>query len=184
MDRIDINTATLLNPSLLSELKQDNKKLKGKGRIDNNSKNIFSDLLGTSLADLGPLRNLEPSEEALAHLLTEVHSKGSDLLERPFREEIISYKRAVREFLNYIVKNGYEVAKLQGIKKRVVVRGEAEWKTTVFHQVNIIDQKLEELAAVILNGQSSQLERVSKMDEITGLLVDLTISGVIKERDE
>ena len=183
MDKIDTGTAALLNPSLLAGLKQDTKKLQNK-KINVNSRSIFSELMEASNAELGPLREFPPSEEVLTMLMDAVHVSGSDLLERPFHDEIINYKKAVREFLNYVVKNGYEIEKIQGIKKRVVLRGEAEWKSTVFHQVKIIDQKLEELAAAILSGQSTQLERVSKMEIITGLLVDLTITGVIKERDD
>ena len=183
MDKIDTGTASLLNPSLLTGLKQDTKKLRNK-KISGSGTNIFSELMESSAAELGPLREIPPSEEALTKLMDAVHSAGSDLLGRPFHDEIINYKKAVREFLNYVVKNGYEIEKIQGIKKRVVLRGEAEWKSTVFHQVKIIDQKLEELAAAILSGQSTQLERVSKMEIITGLLVDLTITGVIKERDD
>ena len=183
MDKVDIGTASLLNPSLLANLKQDTKKIQSK-KTSVSGRSVFSELMEASAAELGPVRDLPPSEEALAMLMDSVHNTGSDLLNRPFHDEIIKYKRAVRDFLNYIVKNGYEMEKSQGIKKRVVVRGEAEWKSTVFHHVKIIDQKLEELAAAIISGQSTQLERVSKMEIITGLLVDLTITGVIKERDD
>ena len=183
MDKIDTGAAALLNPSLLTGLKQDTKKLQNK-KINVNSRSIFSELMEASTAELGPLREFPPSEEVLTMLMDAVHSAGSDLLNRPFHDEILNYKKSVREFLNYVVKNGYEIEKIQGIKKRVVLRGEAEWKSTVFHQVKIIDQKLEELAAAIISGQSTQLERVSKMEIITGLLVDLTITGVIKERDD
>jgi len=113
-----------------------------------------------------------------------VHSAGSDLRDRPFPDEILRYKKAVRDFVNYVVENGYEKYDVEGIKKKVVIRGETKWTANVYHQVRVVDQKMEELAAAILSGQTTQLTRVSKLDEITGLLVDLTISGVIKERDD
>ena len=50
-------------------------------------------------------------------------------------------------------------------------------------QIQVIDGKLEELAAAILSGQASQLQRVSKIDEIRGLLVDLTVAGTIRGSD-
>jgi hypothetical protein len=40
------------------------------------------------------------------------------------------------------------------------------------------------LAAEILSKQITELELKSRVDEITGLLVDLTITGKIRERDE
>jgi len=183
MDKVDLGTASLLNPSLLTGLKQDSKRLQNK-KINSNQKNLFSELMEASSSELGPLVDLPPSETIMTELMDAVHSTGSDLLERPFQEEIIKYKKAVRDFVNYVVKNGYEFVKSQGIKKRVVINGEAEWKATIYHQVRIVDQKLEELAAMILSDQSNQLKRVSKVDEIKGLLVDLTITGMIKERDD
>jgi uncharacterized protein YaaR (DUF327 family) len=118
---------------------------------------------------------LPASEEALTELMDAVHSAGSDLIDRPFHDEILRYKKAVRDFIHYVVENGYTVEKSQTRR-----RG----KTRIHVQIQIRDKKLDELAAAILTGQASQLEMVSKIGEIRGLLVDLTISGVIRERDE
>ena len=186
MDKIDPSIISLLNPSLIPGLKTETKKTRGKGELQENRKLRFSEILEHSApaAELGPLRILAPSEEALTELMDAVHSTGSDLKDRPFPDEILKYKKAVRNFINHIIENGYEVQKIQGLKKKMLIRGEAKWKDVVYHQVRVIDQKLEELAAAILSGQTNQLERVSKMDEITGLLVDLTVSGVIRERND
>ena len=186
MDKVDSSTASLLQPSFYPNLKPEIKKAKDKQDIRKSRKLKFTEILesSTPAGEFGPLRELAPSEEALTELMDAVHSAGSDLKERPFPNEILQYKKAVRNFINYIVKNSYEVQQVQGLKKKIAVRGETKWKDVVYHQIQVIDQKLEELAAAILSGQMNQLERVSKLDEITGLLVDLTITGVIKERDE
>jgi uncharacterized protein YaaR (DUF327 family) len=175
MDKIDFNAYSIL-PSANPGLKADTKKTKAKGGI-NAGKALFSKILESAApeaGELGPLRELPPSEEALTELMDAVHSSGSDLVDRPFHEEILRYKRAVRDFLHYVVENAFEVEKSETRR-----RG----KTKIHVQVQIIDKKLEELAAAILSGQTGQLERVSKIDELKGLLVDLTISGVIRERD-
>ena len=182
MDRVDPSTSSLL--SLLQPgLKQgraETKKTRGKGDLHLRGKAFFSELLENSAqaaGDLGPLRELAPSEEALTELMDAVHSAGSDLKDRPFSDEILRYKKAVRNFMHYVVENGYAVEKIQTRRR--------ELRNLKPHfQIQVIDRKLEELAAAILSGQATQLERVSKIDEITGLLVDLTISGVIKERDD
>jgi len=83
----------------------------------------------------------------------------------------------VRNFIHYVVENSLAIEKFQ--TKRRELR-----KLKPHVQIQVIDRKLEELAAAILSGQATQLERVSKIDEITGLLVDLTVTGVIKERDD
>ena len=174
----------MLGAPFHSGLKPAVKKAKHKEEAQGKGKFKFSDILDKfAPAPLGPVRNLAPSEEALTELMDAVHSTGSDLKDRPFPDEILRYKKAVRDFIHYVVENGYEIYKVQGIKKKTVIRGETEWKDVVYQQVRVVDQKLEELAAAILSGQASQLERVSKLDEITGLLVDLTITGAIRERD-
>jgi uncharacterized protein YaaR (DUF327 family) len=40
-------------------------------------------------------------------------------------------------------------------------------------QVQVIDRKLEQLAAEIMAGQTTQLELLARVDEITGMLVNL-----------
>ena len=185
MDKIDFTAASLINPSLQPNLKKTKPKEAQKG-----GKTIFAKLLDSSTpqagesSPLGPLREIPPSEEALTSLMDAVHSAGSDLLDRPFSDEILRYKKAVRDFIHYIIENSIEVEKMDGLKKKIVVRGETRWTPVVHHQIRVIDQKLEELAAAILSGQTTQLQRVSKLDEIKGLLVDLTIQGVIRESYE
>ena len=183
MDKVDFSSVSLFNPSLHPGQKPETKKTKGGSALGGNRKIKFSEFLedAAQTEELGPLKEIAPSEEALAELMDAVHSAGSDLLDRPFHDEIIRYKKAVRNFVHYVLENGYELQKNQGIKKKVVLRGESEWKSLVYCQVQVVDKKLEELAAAILSGQTSQLERVSKINEIKGLLVDLTVTGVIKE---
>jgi len=173
MDKIDFTATSLLAPNLKRGTKQETKRTGAKdGR-----KTFFSDILEgfATQGKLGPLRELTPSDEALAALKDAVHSAGDVLRDRPFQNEILSYKRAVRNFINYVVENAFEME-----KSRTLLQG----KQKIYSQIRVIDRKLEELAAAILSGQTSQLERVSRLDEIKGLLVDLTITGVIKERDE
>ena len=187
MDKVDFTAVPLLNPSLIPGMKTETKKARGKGESQGSRKALFSSILEDSAqaaGELGAFRELVPSEEALTELMDAVHSAGSDLLERPFADEILRYKKAVRNFVHYVVENGYEMYQTQGIKKKIVIRGKTEWKDAVYNQIRVVDQKLEELAAAILSGQSSQLERISKLDELTGLLVNLTITGAIKERND
>ena len=178
MDKVDFSAASLLNTPLHPDLKLGTKKTKAKGEPRGARKTLFSEVLDNfAPAELGPLRELAPSEEALTELMDAVHSAGSDLKERPFSDEILRYKKAVRNFIHYVVENSLGIEKFQ--TKRRELR-----KLKPHVQIQVIDRKLEELAAAILSGQASQLERVSKIDEITGLLVDLTVTGVIKERDD
>jgi len=173
MDKIDFTTASLLSPTLKRNSKQEAKKTGEKG----GPRTFFSDILESFApqGELGPLKEFAPSDEAFTALMDAVHSAGNELRDRPFQKEILAYKKAVRNFVNYVVENAFEMEKTQTRRSG---------KQKIHSQIRVIDSKLEELAAAILSGQTGQLEMVSRLDEIKGLLVDLTITGVIKERNE
>ena len=188
MDKVDFASSSLLNAPLHAKpgAKKTGTREKA-GLFRARGKGFFSEILQNSVreaGELGPLRELEPSEEALAELMDAVHSAGSDLKDRPFPDEILRYKKAVRDFMNYVVENGYEIVKVLGIKRKAPIQGKMEWVNSAYRQIQVIDRKLEELAASILSGQATQLIRISKLDEIKGLLVDLSITGAIRERDD
>jgi uncharacterized protein YaaR (DUF327 family) len=112
-------------------------------------------------------------------LLDAVRGAGDDLRQRPIPEEILKYKKAVRNFLHYVIQNGYTVEKQAGIPnaQKPGYKGSlwdpAAKRAMEFHIVQVVDQKLDRLAAEILTGQASQLKLLAKLEEITGLLVDL-----------
>ena len=180
MDRIDTNALSILNSAFNPALKSETKKTRPRSEAGSRSKLTFTSILETLVPktdELGALQSSAPSEEAMAHLMDLVHEAGAALKDRPFAEEIIQYKKAVRNFVHYAVENSFTIEKFQTRHR--------EFKNLKpYVQIKVIDQKLEELAAAILSGQTTQLQRVSKLDEITGLLVDLTVTGAIKERDE
>jgi len=180
MDRIDSNALSILTSTLTASKKPETKRTQSKRETGKSSKLTFATILETFTPQtdaLGALQSSAPSEEVLAQLLDQVHEAGSNLRDRPFAEEILRYKKAVRNFVHYAVENSFTVETFQTRHR--------EFKNLKpYVQIKVIDQKLEELAAAILSGQTTQLQRVSKLDEITGLLVDLTVTGAIKERDE
>ena len=137
----------------------------------------FSQVLEYSLfetRDLGPLQSTDPSEEAVQELLDEVRSTADMLKRRPLPDEILEYKKAVRNFLHYVVENCFEIRTSYAVKKKAFVD-----KPRMYQQVNVVDRKLEELASGILLKQINDLGLNEKLDEITGMLVDLTVTGKI-----
>jgi uncharacterized protein YaaR (DUF327 family) len=106
-----------------------------------------------------------PAEKILESLLDEVHSSGDLLKEKPLPDNIVAYKNAVRSFVRYVVDRIYTVTESTS--------GGNILKRKKFTQVQIIDEKLEQLAAGILSNQRDQLALLGKIEEINGLLVDL-----------
>jgi uncharacterized protein YaaR (DUF327 family) len=176
MDRIDpvSNPDAYINAQLFGNKKSEQKKnRRAIGTTKTGFAKIFERFTLESSGELGPLAELPPSDGALQGLLDEVRSAGDTLRDRPFEQEILAYKKAVRNFVHYVVENSYNVD-----KRQTRFRELRNWNP--FVQVHIIDQKLDELAAVCMTGQAAQLEIVSRVDEIKGLLVDLTVTGGIK----
>jgi len=180
MAKIDgADPAIFMNPSAYSGVK-DNKKTNN-ARKSEKSGNVsfFDSLLGKTADELGPLQKLPVSDESVNLLMDEVRDAGDRLISRPLPEEIIRYKQAVRNFINYIVKNNFSLGHDEGIPNFLKPgfkgqRGTATaMKSYGYTKIEVIDKKLEDLAAMLLANQGRQLELVSRIEEIKGLLVDL-----------
>jgi uncharacterized protein YaaR (DUF327 family) len=170
MAKVDFSdTSSYLNPAAYTQVKADTKRAKDKDKVDNTKRARFSSMLEE--AETGEAEETEsagaiPSQDhSIKDLLDDVHSLGEKLKNRPFPEEIKQYKRAVRNFLHYIVENGYIIEEQ--------ISGTNPLKRKKFTLVQVVDKKLEQLAAGILAGQHDQLEILAKVDEIKGILIDL-----------
>jgi uncharacterized protein YaaR (DUF327 family) len=130
-------------------------------------------------AESPPPEEAPDAEGALREMLDEVHSSGDDLKQRPFPEEVRRYKKAVRNFLRYIVERGYTAEQQTGIPNSLKTgfnrrQGAAHSRDrTVYTLIQVADRKLEQLASGILAGQLTQLELLARVDEINGILIDL-----------
>lgn len=106
-----------------------------------------------------------PYEEAISKLKEMVSSAGDALRKNQMPEEMQNYKEAVKQFVDYVVKNSYEV---ETFKRRLTLT-----KDRIICRVKIIDKKLEGLAAEVLLSQHDQIAFLSKIDELNGLVIDL-----------
>jgi len=171
-----------MNPSAYTHVKDDSKKTKV-SKTGNVGKTGFSRMLdeirGKTAGDIGPLQDLPVSEETVNLLVDEVRSTGDALRERPFPDEILRYKQAVRNFIHYIVENVYSKSTEAGIPGFLKPgykgpRGTIESRKQIaYTKIQVIDTKLEELAKRLLTSQMPQLEIASRLEEIKGLLIDL-----------
>jgi uncharacterized protein YaaR (DUF327 family) len=177
MAKIPDGSVPLFTPVPYAPVQGEAKKTKDRTRAGQIGASRFSTLLEAADEPVEVPEEYFPSGEALQELLEAVHSSGDDLKKRPFPEEIKHYKRAVRNFLHYIVENGFEVERQKGIpnSQKAGFKGprESAKDYKAYAVVQVVDQKLEQLAAGILAGQVTQLEILAKVDEITGLLVNL-----------
>jgi uncharacterized protein YaaR (DUF327 family) len=169
-----------MNPQAYSQVKTDAKKGRGIRRTgEKDFSRVFEDIRAKTAEELGPLVDMPVSEETVNYLMDEVRSTGSALMDRPLPDEIMRYKQAVRNFMHYVVKNGYTVEHEAGIPKFLRPgykgsRGTPESQDQKrYIKVQVIDKKLEDLAAMLLSGQKERLKLAARLEEINGLLVDL-----------
>jgi uncharacterized protein YaaR (DUF327 family) len=184
MAKVDFSdpVSSILNPAAYAKAQAEAKKTQDKAVRRGRRTDFFSLLERTREEEaewLGELRDLPPSREAAEKLLDEVRSAGDDLRNRPFPQEILCYKKAVRDFIHYVVENGLAMEEQIGIPKgqRPGYRGRRgspdSQVRAVSHVIQVADRKLEEMAARLLSDQLSQLELLARLEEINGLLVDL-----------
>ena len=179
MARVDGEVPPLyMNPAVYSQVKKEEpKKTTKTGKTE--FSRIFDQIRGKTAGELGPLPDLPVSEETINFLMDEVRSAGDTLRGRPFPDEIVRYKRAVRNFMHFVVDHCYDLDHETGIPKFLKPgykgpRGTPEaMKQITYTKIEVIDKKLEDLAAMLLASQATQLELASRLEEIKGLLVDL-----------
>jgi uncharacterized protein YaaR (DUF327 family) len=161
-------SSPLFNPAAYGEVSAESRKTKAPGtarreKTEKAKKRPFASLFEKAANTASEA--LPASEESFHLLLDEVRSCGDTLSRRPFPQEIQAYKQAVRNFVHYVVENCFDTEEHQS--------GANLLKRKKFTLVQVIDKKLEELAADIMRGQENQLSILAKTDEIRGLLVDL-----------
>ncbi len=109
---------------------------------------------------------LSAATGTVEELLDGVTEAGDRLKRSQTTEDIRAYRLAVKNFLRFIVDHVLDVEEH--------VSGVNVLKRKKFTLVRVIDQKLESLANAVLLGQSDQLDVLRRLEEINGLLVDLT----------
>ena len=171
---MDVERLSQIGSTLDSRLYK--KKKNGESRSRKPDKTAFVSVLSretansegvTSILSPGPMPVLDGSE-TVEGLLDDVHEKGEALKKDSVFGPLKEYKAAVRRFLRYVIENSLEKEETLGIlnpktlerKKYVIIR--------------VVDERLESLAAHVLKNQSGQLDILRRIDEIHGMLVDLT----------
>lgn len=167
------------------------KKNQKKDDVKSANKTRFSELLKTSdepeqdfiTKGLPPEIAKMSFDEAAIYLKDAVDLAGNDLSENLTDENINNFKNAVSQFISFIVSNNYEVSRQKKKRPQFVspVNYFANYNTTPRIkdpkvQINIINQKLSELARETMRSQMNNLKILAQVDEIKGLIVDLMSS--------
>lgn len=106
-------------------------------------------------------------KEVLQKLLDEIDDCGRALVENRTVENLYAYKKMVKSFIEEVVEKGFEIREKRGFS-----RG---GRSKLLRTVSEVDAKLVELTSLILKRESKEVNILSKIGEIQGLLVDLIL---------
>lgn len=162
-----------INPLISGHSPAQNFKQKDKKSVEKKKAVGFQSVLGTGAADeKSELHGLEgipgiQSEAVLEGWIDEIFQKGEILKKDSTLNSLGAYKESVKRFISYVVSQGYEVQRSKGILNP------RTFKQKEFVNVEVIEKKLDNLAAYVLSAQKEQMEILRRVDEINGMLVNL-----------
>lgn len=156
------NSALLRQNSQIPKKEAKNQKIR---KFKDLIKEQISFLNETDNANATEMENLS-KEEIIIILRDKVHSTGDDLAEHVSPENIFEYKKAVKNFMNYVVEQAYDV-------KNIITGGLNPMKQKAWTLIKVIDLKLDKLAGELIYNQLKKIEILARIDEIKGLLIDL-----------
>ena len=107
-------------------------------------------------------------DEAIVFLKDAMDVAGDELKERQNLESMEKYRKKVSQFMKYVARNNFEV-----ITKKRFGRNRKGKPVDPYVQVQVINQKLNQLASEMLILHGANLKLLAKVEELNGLIVDL-----------
>lgn len=157
-------------PSASFHLNHDKKSKRKKEKTVKPAKtfsSILEDTANTSVNESLPAGSVGGHEQ-LEEILDDLYQMGESLKSEQTISNLKKYRESIRHFFKYVVNNGIEAEKIAGI------RNPRTMEQKQYTLIRVVDGKLEKLAAYILSSQKSQIDILHGVDEIYGLLVNLT----------
>ena len=98
------------------------------------------------------------------------------LEENQTAENFTEFRKTVSQFFKYIEKNNFDVTKNKRLRSRIVTK-KSVFNTVrrpqdPFFQIRVVNQKLDEMARMILQYHADKIQLLNKVGEIKGLIVD------------
>lgn len=113
------------------------------------------------------LSNIEENElqAQLSLMMEEITQQGYRLGKRRDIRDMKQYRKLIQEFMNEIVSHTHEFSRENFLDKK--------GRHRVYGIIKQVNQALDELAEELLAEEKNNLEILSKIDEIRGLLLDI-----------
>ena len=102
------------------------------------------------------------NEQELKELLDDIKKRGNRLTITKCYSDVAAYKNMIKDYLKSVLEHMYS------LKKDI-----SFWQTQYFITIDTIDNKLEDLTKLFLEGEKENITIASTIDEIAGLIVDI-----------
>jgi uncharacterized protein YaaR (DUF327 family) len=107
----------------------------------------------------------ELTYEHLTQVINKIEEQGKQLVKSQTIDSLRKYKTLVKQFMNEVVKNGFELHEERGFNHRET--------TKVYKLVKEVDTKLVDLTNDILQKEKDSLNLLKRVGEIQGLLINM-----------
>lgn len=101
----------------------------------------------------------------LKNLYDKIESQSSKLSDKMFIDDLINYKKLVKEFLNITVNNSHVFFKENSLDRR--------GRHRVYSLVKKVDQELDELTQEFLDMENKRINILKRLNDIQGILMDI-----------
>lgn len=107
----------------------------------------------------------EHIKDQLKILYSKIENQSGKLREKLFIEDLIQYKKLIKEFLDITVNNSHVFYKENSLDRR--------GRHRVYSLVKKVDNELDELTKDFLNIENNRIKILNRLDDIKGLLLDI-----------
>ncbi|NLC19406.1 MAG: YaaR family protein [Clostridiales bacterium] len=98
-------------------------------------------------------------------MMEEIQAQGKKIAKHVDVRDLKHYRELIRQFLNEIVSRSHKFSRENFLDKK--------GRHRVYAMIRLVDKNLDELAAELIKEEKDHILILSKVDEITGLLLDI-----------
>lgn len=130
-------------------------------RVKNQNKKTINTTFKEKLENL----KQEQIRDELKTLFSKIEGQTSKLQDRLFIEDLVEYKKLVRDFLDISVNNSHIFYKENSLDRR--------GRHRIYSIVKKVDTELDGLTKDFLDIENNRLRILNRLDDIKGLLLDI-----------
>ena len=114
------------------------------------------------------ISNIEEQDlqERLSGMMEEITEQGDKISNHMDIKDMRKYRELVKDFLNEVVNRSHKFSRENFLDKR--------GRHRVYGIIKLVDKNLDELASELVKDEKDHLAIVGKIDDIRGLLLDIT----------